>query len=245
MAGSEDAGVEASREDLFENALCVLTPTAKTVTPAVKAVREMWEVVGSKVLIIPPEDHDLLVAASSHLPHLLAVSLTQFLSALSHEHEQVIPLLAGGFRDTTRIASSSPEVWRDICLSNRPLIQKVIKNFKVSLEKVEDLMSHGNGNDIYELFLSAKSFRDTLPNHGRGALLPSYDILVDVTDRPGVIGKIATSLGTEGINIKNIYVQHVRELGGGTIIITLEKESDVNRALNILNESDFHARKKT
>ncbi|MEW5944930.1 MAG: prephenate dehydrogenase [bacterium] len=244
MAGSEDSGVEASRGNLFENALCVLTPTERTDPGALERVKKLWEAARAKVLVMPPHRHDLLVAAASHLPHLVAVSLTKCISEIGERHEQLFPLLAGGFRDTTRIASGSPEVWRDICLTNRDPILETARGFLKVMSELTETLSSDAGENLERLFESAKSFRDAIPERGKGALFPNYEVLVDAADRPGVIGEIATSLGAAGINIKNIHVRHVRELRGGAIALTLESEKDVDRALELLKKTGFNARKK-
>src|SRR5262249_29907036 len=118
MAGGEKAGVLAAREDLFQNAVCVVTPTRKTNKAALKKVTQFWQTVGGRVLTLPPEQHDLLVSRSSHLPHIAAAALARQILNPTQPKQQSL-LCATGFRDTTRIASGSPEMWRDIALANR------------------------------------------------------------------------------------------------------------------------------
>ncbi len=244
MAGSEESGVEAANEALFENALCILTSSAGTNIGALNKLERFWSGLKAKVLIASPEEHDLLVAASSHLAHIVAVSLTRCVEKVSEDNEKVIPLLAGGFRDTTRIASGNPEMWRDICIQNRDHIQAVIDRFTESISEISELISAGNDSALTDLFSATKLFRDDLPARGRGILEPVNELLVDVTDRPGVIGQIATSLGSGGINIRNINVQHVREIKGGTLSLILEKDSDMEPAIEILMQHGFSARKR-
>lgn len=244
MAGSEDSGVEAAREDLFENALCVLTPGEGCSGEVVGRVRGVWEAAGAKVLEMGAGEHDFLVAASSHLPHLIAVTLTRSLAGFSREREEILPLLAGGFRDTTRIASGSPEVWRDICLMNREAILKMLEGFEGVFEETRRVVREGTDEEIERLFAAAKEFRDGIPEGGRGALAGAHEVLVDAPDRPGVIAEIATALSDAGINIKNLYVQHVRELHGGTILVTLGSEADQARAAGLLAAKGFRAWKK-
>lgn len=244
MAGAEDSGVEAAREDLFENAFCVLTPGASAPAAAVDRVGAMWEAAGAKILRMSAEEHDSLVAAASHLPHLVAAALTKSVAEFSLNSAGVLPLLAGGFRDTTRIASGSPEVWRDICLSNGSAISEALDLFGDVFARMREVMRGGDPALVEKFFGAAKEFRDGIPRTGRGALAAAYEILVDATDRPGVIAGIATALGNAKINIKNLYVQHIRELQGGTILVTLESDEDRERAVEILTAEGFKAWKK-
>lgn len=244
MAGSENVGVEASTATLFQNALCVVTSSSLTEVSALKKVESLWEALKCRVMVMTPQEHDLLVAAASHLPHLAAVSLCRTLSSISDADEKVMPLLAGGFRDTTRIASSSPEIWRDICLANRSHIKDVLEGYIAAICDVRDKISGAGPEELEELFASAKTFRDEVPARGAGALRSDFEIIADVVDRPGVIGEVATALGGASINLKNINIQHVREIGGGTLLIILEKEEDIDRAIQVLHGCGFAARRK-
>lgn len=244
MAGSEDYGIEASTDTLFENALCVLTSSARTDIHTLQRLQNLWEALHCRVMILTPEEHDLLVAAASHLPHIVAVNLVRSIEGISLEHEKILPLLAGGFRDTTRVASGSPEMWRDICIANRRQIGAVLDRFAEAFRDTAGIMIDGDPERIERLFKDAKRFRDELPERGRGALISEFEILVDAVDRTGVIGEIASALGRAGVNIRNINVQHMREMGGGVIRLTLEKEPDVDRAVSVLRDAGFTARQK-
>ena len=242
MAGSEHAGVEAATSILFENALCVVCASARTEVSALKRVESLWTALKATVVVMAPQEHDLLVAASSHLPHLVAVSLCRAVAQLSGENEKIVPLLAGGFRDTTRIASGSPEMWRDILLQNRAPIAGVLDTFEKIFKDVRERLDAGDPDQLIRMFEGAKSFRDEIPERGRGALESDHRVVVDVEDRPGVLGEITTALGHAGVNIRNINIQHVRDLVGGTLLIVLEKETDIARAVAVLEGLGFGAR---
>lgn len=244
MAGSEETGIEASTDMLFENALCVLTSSGGTNIGALNRLERFWEALKAKVMIMSPEEHDLLVACSSHLPHIVAVSLVRCVAGLSEDHKKVLPLLAGGFRDTTRVASGSSEMWRDICVANGEFIASVIDKFGESMKEIAEAVRNGDAGALSGIFDGAREFRDTLPSRGRGILAPENEIIVDVADRPGVIGEITGALGVAGINIRNINVQHVRELRGGTLSIILEKQDDIPRAIKALLDRGFTARER-
>lgn len=242
MAGSEMSGIEHSNATLFENALCVLTSSTGTNISALNKMEIFWKTMRARVLIASPMEHDMLVAASSHLPHMAAVALALCVSDVSDKNEKVVPLLAGGFRDTTRVASGSPDMWLDICMENSGFIASMMDSFEKRARAVRDAIATGDRDALMDILRAAKTFRDEAPARGKGALEPVNELLVDVADRPGVIGEIATALGASGISIRNINVQHVREMRGGALALALEKKEDVPRAAELLREKGFSAR---
>lgn len=162
LAGSEKRGVEEARAALFEDSVCVLTPGGETSSEALDEVKSLWKSVGARVLAMKPEEHDFLIAATSHLPHLIATTLVNLVSDLKRKDEHIISLIASGFKDTTRIAASSPELWRDICLSNKNNLTAMIDRFKGLLEEVREHISREDGPLLREDFARARTFRDKL-----------------------------------------------------------------------------------
>ncbi len=159
MCGGEKMGVSAARADLYEKAVCVVTPTPQSNAKAVKAVDEFWRALGMQVLTMSPEAHDDLVSRSSHLPHVVAAELANYVLSPVHPKEQAL-LCANGFRDTTRIASGSPEMWRDIALANRKNLSRVLGVFIEDLEEFRHALDNGDVNAIQEFFEKAKERRD-------------------------------------------------------------------------------------
>jgi prephenate dehydrogenase len=159
MAGAEKTGVSAARADLFENAVCVITPTKRSDKAALRKVEQFWKFVGARLLRLTPERHDALVSRSSHLPHVVAATLTNQVLSPAHPKHQAA-LCANGFRDTTRIASGSPEMWRDIALANRRQLGESLEAFIGELQKVQEMIASGNVNAVTKFFHSAKSRRD-------------------------------------------------------------------------------------
>lgn len=165
MAGSEKTGVEYSRADLFENAICVVTPTESSADGAVLSVEDFWRAVGGRVLRMTPQLHDELVCRASHLPHIIAAVLANYVLDPAYPQEQA-KLCATGFRDTTRIASSSPEMWRDVSIANREHIIKSIDDFIEGLRKFKEALHSNDTVLIEEFFKSAKERRDNwIQNH--------------------------------------------------------------------------------
>ena len=159
MAGSEKTGVSAARADLFVNAACVVTPTKNSDSQKVADTEALWAGVGARVMRLSPDLHDELVSRSSHLPHVLAAQLAAFVLNAKHPAEQG-KLCANGFRDSTRIASGSPEMWRDIVMMNRIPLLAAIDEFSGSLEKFRRVLESGDSAQVEAFFQHAKSLRD-------------------------------------------------------------------------------------
>ena len=159
MAGAEKMGVAAARADLFDGAVCVVTPTRKSNPAAVRKVERLWKAVGSRVLRLTPEAHDDLVSRSSHLPHVVAAQLANLILSPEYPKEQGM-LCANGFRDTTRIASGSPEMWRDIALANRQNLSRALEMFTDGLQDFKRALKNGDAQAISEFFKQARERRE-------------------------------------------------------------------------------------
>ena len=162
MAGSEKTSIAAARADLFDGAKCIVTPTDKTHPQALKLVTALWESVDTQVCHLPPIEHDLLIAGASHLPHLIASILTNTVGEIGNDTAKALDFAATGFRDTTRIAAGSPQLWRAIFMQNAysllPMIDSTIEHlteFKILLENRDDA-------EIERVLAHAKVLRDTL-----------------------------------------------------------------------------------
>ena len=139
MAGAEKTGVSAAREDLFVNAVCVVTPKEQSDAPVVRRVEEFWKSLGARTLRLAPEQHDIFVSRTSHLPHIVAAALANLVLDPKNPKTQSV-LCANGFRDTTRIASGSPEMWRDIAVANRGNLRVALDDFVRELQNVQALL---------------------------------------------------------------------------------------------------------
>ncbi len=159
IAGTEKSGVDASRADLFQGRRVILTPLTRTDAAAVDTVRNLWRQTGAEVVEMSVEHHDEVLGATSHLPHILAFTLVDTLARL-HEHAEIFRFAAGGFRDFTRIASSDPVMWRDICLANRDAIVTMIDRFQGDLMVLRAAILAGDDRHIEAIFTRAKSARD-------------------------------------------------------------------------------------
>ncbi len=159
MAGGEKTGPAAARADLFEQAVCIVTPGAKTPIKLVKQMEDFWAALGGRPLRLTPDQHDSLVARSSHLPHVAAAELANYILSPAHPKEQPA-LCAAGFRDTTRIAAGSPEMWRDIALANRKHLARALGVFIEDLQEFQHALESGDVKAVDEFFETAKHRRD-------------------------------------------------------------------------------------
>ena len=159
IAGTEQSGVEASFPELYRNRRVILTPLPETDPAAMARVRSMWEAAGAQVVDMEPEHHDEVLAATSHLPHVLAFTLVESLARL-HDKKEIFEYAAGGFRDFTRIASGDPVMWRDICLANGDAMQAMIDRFIGDLQALSEAVHTHDGQQLLDIFAAAKAARD-------------------------------------------------------------------------------------
>ncbi len=170
IAGTEKSGVEAASAELFQKRRVILTPEKETGAEAIARVQAVWEACGARVTTMTAAHHDEVLAATSHLPHLLAYALVDCLAAME-ERQEIFTYAAGGFRDFTRIASSSPDMWADICSANASELLQVLKRFEQALKALRVAIERGDRSAILESFTRAKQARDRFaqaigPNNG-------------------------------------------------------------------------------
>jgi prephenate dehydrogenase len=230
MAGSHKSGVSAARELLFENAFYLLTPDQHIGEDKINLLKEWLEGTHAKFITISPEEHDYLTGVISHFPHIIAASLVHQAEKSSQEQNLITRLAAGGFRDITRIASSSPTMWRDILLHNKEILLQLLTEWQQEMGEVADMLKKQDEEEIYQYFLKAKHFRDELPQQQMGAIPAFYDLFVDVPDYPGIISEVTGYLAKEEISITNIQIRETREDIIGVLVISFQTEDDRIRA---------------
>lgn len=239
MAGSHKSGVEAASERLFENAYYVLTPTDDTANEDVQRLETALAATNAQIVRMDAEEHDQVVGAISHFPHVIASSLVEHLHDYQSDSVWYFRLAAGGFRDITRIASSNPHMWRDIVLSNRDVLLKLMKDWQIQMQHVTDLIESQDAEDIETFFTHAKDVRDTLPEKKRGAIPSFFDLYVDIPDHPGVIGQVTTLLGIYEISIVNLSIMETREDIYGALRLSFRHEHDLEQAEQVLSAAHF------
>ncbi|XID94328.1 prephenate dehydrogenase [Paenibacillaceae bacterium WGS1546] len=239
MAGSERSGVEAASLHLLENAYYVLTPTAGTPPEAVAKLENLLKWTKAHIVKTDAEQHDDIVGAISHLPHMIAVALVNQIAGYNETNELYMRLAAGGFRDITRIASSDPVIWRDILLSNRDVLLKLVRDWQDGMDRFAELLERKDGEGIAEQFGAAGRFRGQLPERRKGMITSLYECYVDVPDHPGIIGKIATELGHAKINLSNLRIIESREDVPGILRLSFQQEEDLDRAIALLKRLNY------
>jgi prephenate dehydrogenase len=170
LAGTEKSGAAAAFAELFDGRLCILTPDAATDAGAVARVEALWQAVGATVLHMPAARHDELLAAVSHLPHLAAFALVNAVRRSAGQGEDPFRFAAGGFRDFTRIASSSPRMWRDIALANRTALLAKLDALQAELGSMRRMLEAADGEGLLDAFAEAKAARDAWLEHHGGDL---------------------------------------------------------------------------
>lgn len=159
IAGREKSSVEAALDDLYVDHKVILTPLEQTDPDAILRVRDMWQTAGAEVESLEVEQHDAVLAATSHLPHILAFSFVNTL-ADSAQKDKIFHYVGGGFKDFSRIASSDPVMWRDICLENKQALLTVLNDYQQNLADLAELITHDEGDALLEAFARAKTERD-------------------------------------------------------------------------------------
>ncbi len=236
MAGKEQSGVEAATSILFENAIYVLTPDKDAGEDAYQALTNLLAHTKAQIIRMEPDQHDKIVGAISHLPHIIGVALVNQIARYNDSNPLYELLAAGGFRDITRIASSDPLIWRDILLTNRDVVLEMLADWQREIGRFSALIDHQDGAAIEEEFRRAGTFRDQLPERRKGILTALFDIYVDIPDQPGIIGKITTELGNNKINLSNIQIMENRLDVPGVLKLSFREEEDMRSAISVLRE---------
>ena len=245
MAGTEKTGYVSSFEHLFENAFYVLSSCKSTSERALNTMIEIVKGIGGIPILLDAKEHDKITAGISHLPHIIASTLVNMVKSNDTTDGKMQLLAAGGFKDITRIASSSPEMWENIFLSNKLPVSKILDDFIELLSKFKDLIETEDSKAIYNFLQTAKIYRDSFSVVKTGkksvpGLIPStFELVVDVIDKPGIIGEIASILGNNGVNIKNINVSNSREFEQGCLTISLPDLVSSNIAFELLSNDGY------
>lgn len=239
MAGSERTGYINSKAALLENAYYILTPTPSVPREKVTAYRDLTVQMGAIPLILDYRRHDYVTAAVSHLPHVIAASLVNLVRDSDSEDGIMKMIAAGGFKDITRIASSSAAMWQQICLTNTENISALLQAYIDSLSAVKAYLEAKSEQELYHLFDSARIYRDSFINASSGPIKRSYSFNVDIADKTGALAHIATLLANHELSIKNIGITHNRESEDGVLLVEFYDEPSMNTAVQLLESADY------
>ncbi len=239
MAGSEKTGYENSTDHLLENAYYILTPSSASGEGNVRRLVAVAEMIGSIPVILDYRRHDRITAGISHLPHVIASSLVNLIRDSDGEDGMMKQLAAGGFKDITRIASSSPEMWEQICMTNRGNLAAMLRKYIRSLEEIAAYLDEGNSRALHELFETSREYRNSFSEQARGAIAPEYSFTVDIVDEVGSISTLSVILAAKGISIKNIGINHNREHGEGALRIDFYEKDAMEKAWDVLGKYHY------
>lgn len=238
MAGSEKTGYEHSDPLMLENIFYMLCPTPETPPACTQRMIEIITGLHANPYIIDAGEHDKSVATISHLPHLVAAALVNLVHDTDGPDHTMRRLAAGGFKDITRIASSSPMMWEQIFSSNREACINVLHRYIGCLEEIEASLKNDDMAAIHDLFLKSGEFRKTFAD-AHGLMKAHYSFSVHVKDRPGAISVISAILAAGGVNIKNIGINHNRETGEGALRIEFYGAESCAAAEHLLLEYGY------
>jgi prephenate dehydrogenase len=239
MAGSEKSGYMASSPHLFENAYYIITPCSKSSGNDVEILTEIIKALGGIPIKLSASLHDKVTGAISHVPHIISAALVKLVQELDSPEQYMQKLAAGGFKDITRISSSNPEMWHNICFSNRESVIKILDDYIEILINFKKSLSTDDDEKVFNYFKNAKEYRDSFTSRMNGLIPGTYELIIDVADKPGIIGEVATTLGNNDINIKNINITNSREFEGGVLIVTLSDSTSLEKAELILSACDY------
>ena len=241
MAGSERVGFANSRASLLENAYYILTPTDCVPDEKVEHYRNLVTGMGAIPLILDYEKHDYVTAAISHLPHVIAASLVNLVRDSDSEDGIMKMVAAGGFKDITRIASSSAIMWQQICLSNTANLSSLLSDYIKALTDFRGKLDSRDEGALYEHFDRARIYRDSFISASSGPIKRSFRIAVDIDDKAGALARITALLAGKGLSIKNIGIAHNRESDDGVLKVEFYEEASMTAAVELLTAEGYRA----
>jgi prephenate dehydrogenase len=239
LAGAESAGVEHAREDLFEGAVWYLTPAANSTGVLYERLHRLLTTIGARPVAIDAETHDRLLAAVSHLPHVLAnVLAAQAASTLGASAEGRVPAVGPSFRDATRVAGANSAIWTDIYLANGDALIAAIDSFSERLADVRASLAAGDAQAVTAWNDSARADRDELLGAGMTGG-PVSELRASVPNRPGVIAEIALALGRAGVNIRDMALSPSQDNSQGVVALWIGPDAEASRAEELIDGLGF------
>jgi len=238
MTGSEQSGIESARNDLYKDCYYILTPTEKTDSDAFARLHSFLTDMGSRVISMDAKTHDEAMAIISHVPHLLSLILMEIATNEREKIQSLFRIAGGGFRDMTRIAASNPDTWADICIENRKFIVEGLRLYKEETEKMIKILENSEDLKLKELFASARKSRAEM-SLKKMEIEELFEVRLPVPDKPGILSKVSTAVGSLGINIEDIAIIHPLEGETGILTLKILGEENARNALEHLKSLGF------
>ncbi len=239
MAGSEKTGFSNSTDHLLENAYYILTPCEDTPKEAIDRFYTLIASIKAIPIILNAKEHDYAVANISHLPHLIASSLVNLVKTSDSEKETMKTLAAGGFKDITRIASSSPVMWQQICLTNKENIVKTMEHYISYFSEIKQAIEQEDKDYLYRFFEQAQYYRNSIPTKTSGPITTVYAMYCDLIDEAGSLAKVVVVLAEHHISIKNIGITHTRDFQEETLRIEFYEKDAMLLAQQLLEQLHY------
>ena len=239
MAGSEKTGYENSKAHLIENAYYIITPGEGVLSDTVTDFVELVSSLKALPLVLDYRQHDFITACVSHLPHLIASSLVELVKDLDGPEELMKRIAAGGFKDITRIASSSPDMWEQICMTNAENILRALDHYQQQLSRLRAELIGKEAGKIHDFIAASRDYRNSIPEASMGPLKKNYAFYCDMVDEAGGIATLATILASGGISLKNIGIIHNREFEEAVLRVELYEEDAYKKAVELLRRYHY------
>lgn len=244
MAGSEKSGYANAADYLIENSYYILTPGDGVPREKIDDFSRLISSIGGLPITISCKEHDYITAVISHLPHVIASTLVNAVQRLDGPEAHMKMIAAGGFKDITRIASSSPEMWQQICSENRQNIAQVIDVYMDMLKEAKEMICEKDSPGVYRMFEDSRDYRNSFGDSSSGPIKKIYSFYCDIYDEPGGIATITIMLAMRGISIKNIGIVHNRAFEEGVLNIEFYDEDSCRQAMTILRSRNYTIHEK-
>lgn len=239
MAGSERIGYANSKAEILENAYYILTPTKTVSSEKIEAFTHLIQEMHALPLRLTYEEHDYVTAAISHLPHVISASLVNLVRDEDSTDGVMKLIAAGGFKDITRISSSSPVMWQHICLSNKDNILTLLNDYIDSLGQIRVSIEHQDEQELYDFFDSARCYRDSFIEANSGPIKKAFILRMELADKAGALAEVAMLLAINNISIKNIGIIHNREYEAGALHIEFYDNAALMDAKELLTTRNY------
>lgn len=239
MVGSEQTGYVSASEYMIENAYYFITPSAMTQFRHTAMFSSFIQGLGALAVTLPPEEHDFITASLSHVPHIIAAELVHLVERGDSRNGMLRQLAAGGFKSMTRIASSSPVMWEQICMNNRANIRTLLSEMITDLKEVIRHLDDEDSAFLNTYFKTAGDYRNSVPEHAVGLFDKVHKIYIDIPDEPGTIANVTVQLALNNISIKNIGIIYNREYEEGSLEIEFYDDEACLKAADVLQKRNY------
>lgn len=239
MIGTENKTYLDADSHLLENAYYFLTPSSETMFQFSAMFSSFIQSLGALPVTLKPEEHDYVIAFISHMPHIAAAEMVHMVKKADKSNGMFRQLAAGGFKDITRSAASSPEMWEQICLDNAEYLKDMLLGMSDDLRNLAEHLAQKDGESIRKYFDEAREYRDSIPDQGIRLFEKEHRLYVSIPDEPGTLAGVVSQIGYNQINIKNVSIVYNREHEEAAMSVDFYDEEACQRAFKVLTDRNF------